>query len=144
MDQEVSARRIADKVFAKPGISRHDGRAPAIVDAKAERGLDEIAVVDFEGSDFHAIAVVDNAFLDFGYGNRDVLLSQLLVGDTGSDVPLVGLLQVVHHIPGACRPEYLECPLTLGKGSFQPAREPEVGDADDMIGMKVRDEELIG
>src|SRR5262247_1958823 len=69
VDQKIGASRMLYKVFVEAGISRNDGRASAIVNAKPKRRFDEIAMVDFEGSDFHPIVVVHNAFFDFCYGN---------------------------------------------------------------------------
>src|ERR1043165_1876181 len=143
MHQQVHAHTIADQIFAETRIPREQGRPALIVDPITERGLDLIAVIDFESGYTHATALVDDAIrcelLYYDPGARRV---ELLVGDTDAHVRSVGFLQVAHQLPGAGRADHAERPGPRA-GSRQPAREPNVRDAAHMIGVLVRDEDRI-
>src|SRR5262245_43066492 len=58
VDQKIDACGISDKVLARTRVARKYDGPPAILDAIAIGGLDEIAVIDLEGDHPHAIPLV--------------------------------------------------------------------------------------
>ena len=100
-------------------------------------------MVDLKRGDLDAALLVHHALLELGDFWPHVFWHQVLVGGAGADVPVVGLDQALHQLARAGRAVDAKRPFALRVRHVQPARQPEVGNAHDVVGMQVRDEQTV-
>ena len=90
--------------------------------------------------DPNAVLLVDDAIvIELLHHDRSTLRRQLLVLDANLDVGGVGLLQMRHEVLGAGRPDHAEGFRARAEMGLQPARKPQIGNADGMVRVIVRE-----
>src|SRR5512140_2407885 len=70
----------------------------AVVDAVAERGFDERAMIDVEGGDCDAISFVHHALGNLVSQDRRALRGDLLIRDSNANIGRVRFLKIHHHV----------------------------------------------
>jgi hypothetical protein len=109
-----------------------------IVDAISECGF-HWTVVDFERGDGDAVTLIHNSFANVLDPKHGTVRRHTVVLDANTDVVLVRLLEVRHHVGGADGPPHLE--RHVASRCNQPTRQPEIWKADDVIRVQVRKED---
>ena len=143
VDHQIAAGGLAQQVLAEAGVARDGDGTPAIVDAKAEGGVEQFAVVHGDGRHAHATLVVDHALLELGDLGTHRLELEPLVGNAGLNVPAISGGEAVHQGPRAHRAVDDERALALRIVRLQPTREPQVGNAHHMVRVQVGHEQRI-
>ena len=170
MHQQVGAARMRDQLPRITGVAGDDHRAPAVIHAVAERRLHD-AVIDGERRHLqvaappHCAAVRATALAvalatalataravalaaalaavraddDFGGAESGAGGRQFRVRQAQFNVALVGLLQMAQVRGDARRAAHLQ----RLRAPVNPARQQQVGQADDVVIMQVRDEHRV-
>lgn len=101
-------------------------------------------MVHLEGDDLKAACGIDDA-IPIELLNLDgrSLRRQLLVLDANRDVERVSLLQMRHQALCTGRANDAEGPGSTDVMGSQPAGEPQVGDANDVVGVIVREQQRV-
>ena len=87
-----------------------------------------------------AVLLVDDAIvIELFHHDRSTLWRQLLVLDAYLDVGGVRLLQMRHEVLGAGRPDHVEGFRARAEMGMQPARKPQIWNANGVIGVIVRE-----
>ena len=137
MNQNIGALRELDEIVGRPRIPRHGDGVPGIINPVTVRRLD-FAVVDQEGGDLHAVVAIDHPFLNVMSDDFCACPRQLGVHIAADmNIESISLLQVFHHRLGPLRSPYRKRFVT----PHYPAREPEVGDPDRVIGVQMGEEQ---
>lgn len=137
MNQDIAALSELDQVFGISRVSREDDRMSCIVDPISERWLNR-AMVHGESRHLNPASFVDNALLNILCFHYDPFVRYLLIHIAPYVyVEFIGLLQVLHHLlcaSGAPDSERSSSP-------YDPARQPKIGDTDDMIRVQMSQEQ---
>ena len=101
-------------------------------------------MIDFEGNNLHSIFLIDKAILiEFVDIDGDALRRQFLVCLADADVERVGLFQIGHQILSAGWPDDVKRDLSSPHRRAEPAAQPDIWNAGDVIGVIVRNEQYI-
>src|SRR6516162_11436274 len=101
-------------------------------------------MIDLERGDRHAVLLIDDAVACiFGRRDRHAFHGILLVLVADTNVIGVCALEVLHQRHGLLRPDDAERALPVAVAAADPTREPQVGDAGRMVGVKVGEEHGI-
>ncbi|MGY4488776.1 hypothetical protein ACVWWR_007967 [Bradyrhizobium sp. LM3.2] len=133
MYQQIGAFSRRRDALIVPGVAREHDLVTAIRDDVAERRLDLVAVIDLDGGDLDAVVLIDQPRPDVLCRESGRNRIEMLVVDTNADVIRERLGQVLRHGDGALRAIKLHRPLARCPGRGEPAGQPHIGKADDMV-----------
>ncbi len=135
MDQQVDAFAVLDDVFVVARVAGDQHRVAFVVDAVSDSGFGG-TVIHRECGDLHAVAVEHDAVLvEVMTDECDFRLSR-----PRSEVRLVRLCDVGDELLGTVWANDVHLFFSVAPSERQPAGQPEVGQADRMVGMKVSEE----
>src|SRR5258708_27171931 len=108
-----------------------------VVDAVAQGRLYK-SMVTPERRDLHAVAFIDDAFADVLTAEHGTLRRQLFVHIAAHmDVEGIGLFEMFPHVSRSGGAPHLQRNIP----SHDPTRQPEIGNSNHVIGMKMSEEE---
>src|SRR5437016_5086886 len=121
---------MPNKIVGNASISgKHDG-TPLIVHAVTEGRL-EWRVIDLERRDPQTALVEHDSFVDVVSEENDAVGRGPVIVQTDSNVRVVCLLEIRQHLLRAPRSPDRE--WTIAPRAYEPARQPEIREADDVI-----------
>src|SRR5438874_2829910 len=139
VDENIRSGAVSDDVLVEARIARDHNRPALVIDTVAVGGLDLVAVVDLESGDTNAVLFVDDTLRRKLVGDYlDAFGRIMFVGCAGADVGRVSPFQVRHQLLRPGRADNVKRRRASAKRPAEPTREPEVGDADRVVGMEVR------
>jgi hypothetical protein len=133
---------VPHDILAEACISReHDRQAP-VIDPVAKSRLDQLAVVHLECGNLDAVLGIDDPFApELLDGHCGALWGQALIRHADADVRRVSPLQVLHQLFRAGRANQAERGAASRPRAGEPSAQPEVRDANRMVGVEVGEEE---
>ena len=144
MYQQVGARAVAQDVRVVAGIAGDHRDTTLVLDAIAIGRLDGIAVIDRERDDGEIAGLINDAVLgELLYRDCDMLARELLVLDPDFDVMRIGRFEMMHESRGADRPDHIKGSPPIAEMRTQPARQPEIGNSDRVIAVKMREQQRV-
>ena len=116
----------------------------ATLDAVAIRWLDGIPVVHRKRDDTQVIGLIDDAILpELLDCDCHVLAFELFVLDADLDVAGISRFEMLHQRPCPDGADHVERSPAISEMRAEPARQPEIGNADRMIRMKMGEEQHV-
>src|SRR5215471_5506058 len=141
MHKEVDTFCVANQVFAYAGVAREHDRVSPIIDPVSERRFDKLAVIHIKSCDFYTVAFVHRPFGHISHCKGHTLRRHFLVGNANTNIGLIRLLKVFHHIRGSSGSVNMQSLRSMSEWWWQPACQPKVRKASYMIGMQVREKD---